>query len=208
MKQDKILIIYIRTSCIFSFDHQFPLPARAGPRAPSGHGCPCLTAPSLPVLSSPLVFLCGSQGTHTLPLCLFCTCLVHFSDFPAPMTSSQKVAFRFSSNGCSLQLPLFRICSVYALYFTATAPFLTYISILSCLKMLCLPVNFLESPSSFQFEYLYRAGQGHLVLVFHHQPENNIITSVREALQNNISGHSPNLWHCQQLVLLSQYLLR
>ena len=52
------------------------------------------------------------------------------------------------------------------------------------LEIFCLSVNFLESSSSFPSECLYRIGQSHFVLLSQHQSQ-NIITSIKEALQNN-----------------------
>ena len=66
LKQDKILLIHTGTTCVLSFDHQFPLPPWAGPRTPSGHGW-WVSDCSLSLLSSSPSVLFVGCGRLTLP---------------------------------------------------------------------------------------------------------------------------------------------
>lgn len=80
----------------FGFDHQSPLPPRAGPHTPLDMAGQCVTAPSA---CGPFYFvtLCGLQLTWS-HLSLFCTSLLHYSGSSAPKTTSWKLTCSFSSN--------------------------------------------------------------------------------------------------------------
>lgn len=75
LRQDKILVIHTGTTCVLSFDHQFPLPPWAGPHAlPLGMAGRCLTAPFLfcpHPLQSSLWVVVDSHSPVMLILCLF-----------------------------------------------------------------------------------------------------------------------------------------